>query len=659
MKHPFFAVLLLVATRALAIAAGHLIPDVPNYDQELFPINHEYSQVEPGDCLPVACTMLHGYHDSHGWPRLIPFGGNHVTAEPRKNPDRPYPGNAWGIDTVVRKYKAQLNYQPTSGTCFGSWSTHLANYLGDNLLKVIHHFEPMSAFSREDDDDVSWTRLQSTLNSNLPCVLVIVGLRIPPLVGANDSYKWDIDGSFGPMLELSANHVVCAVGWSDNGGRWIQCNMGWSYAWRTWFNYDSDDDWYVSQIAPGGTPSGEDDDAYEDNDVLTSAREITPGRIEHLRCLDSLFVDGNFQKNYGDWYRIDVAYGQTLAAKISFSHSDGDLDLRVFGPDRKPVGSSEGKLDSESVSVTPSEGGTHYILVYGFQNAINLDYTLTTELEGVIRHAPTLEVPQADTSACGFTARWSPVPGATWYRVEILGPGFPFWEFRQAGAATSLRISDLPAGAVYFCRVSAGNASSLGPASTPIQVTLPGGLNIPPETPLNVSPPDGAAGQMLNVVLKSSAFVDPDGNSHAASQWRVYTGANGELVYDSGAEPGPNTLHEVPDRRLSYSTAYFWQVRHQDRCGAWSPYSLPSTFSTMAAPPATVPTLAPAGFPDGQLKLRIDGAAGGRFMILISSDLENWSPGVVSTLPADGTLLVTDPLTNRASRFYRAVLLSP
>jgi len=131
--------------------------------------------------------MRHGYHDNHGWPRLIPFGGNHVTAKPRENPNRPYLSNAWGIDTVARKYKAQLNYQPASGTCFGSGPTHMANHLGDNLLMVIHRFEPMSTFSREDDDDVSWTRLQSTLSSNLPCVLNSIGLRIPPLVTQNSS----------------------------------------------------------------------------------------------------------------------------------------------------------------------------------------------------------------------------------------------------------------------------------------------------------------------------------------------------------------------------------------------------------------------------------------------------------------------------------------
>jgi len=352
---------------ALCVFACHtleatqtLISGVPNYDQDVFPIDRPYASVERGDCVPVACTMLHGYYDANGWPRLIPYGTNRVSE------------NAWGIDTVVRKYKTQFNYIPESGVnFFTNWSDFLGNPLGDGIVAVTKYFEPSSSFTREDDDWTSWSRIQSYLNASRPCVLAVQPR------GAIDSYKWE--GS-ATLNGLGGGHAVCAVGWSDVGGRWVICNMGWLYTTRAWFNYDSDDDWYISQITPGGSSSGEDDDAYEDNDTIETARSISAGTISNLRCLDTLISNGVFRSSWGDWFKVTASSGQSLSVTTTFTHANGDLDLRVFSPDQTEVGSSTGTGNSESVSVSPTTAGSYYIFVYGSNNAKNQNYSLAVSL---------------------------------------------------------------------------------------------------------------------------------------------------------------------------------------------------------------------------------------------------------------------------------------
>jgi len=358
-----FLVLTLCALPWLtANATQTLISGVPNYDQDVFPIDKPYghdSSTEGGDCVPTACTMLHGYYDANGWPRLIPYGSSAVNQ------------NAWGIDTVVRKYKQQLNYSPQAGTTYYGLLQSLWNVLGNGIVSVTRYFEPSAAFSREDDDWTSWTRVQGYLNASRPCVL----MDWPS--GAIDSYKWE---GYSTLNELGGGHAMCAVGWSDVGGRWVMCNMGWSYAGRGWMNYDGGDDWYLSQITPGGSSSGEDDDAYEDNDTIGTARSISTGTISNLRCLDTLLSGSNYKGSWGDWFKVTASSGQSLSVTTTFTHANGDLDLRVFNPSQTEVGSSTGSGNSESVTASPTTAGSYYIFVYGYNNAKNSSYSLTTSL---------------------------------------------------------------------------------------------------------------------------------------------------------------------------------------------------------------------------------------------------------------------------------------
>lgn len=391
MRIPIFILLCLVFFGIFcdrANASQTLISGVPNYDQDIFPIDNPAS--ESGDCTPVACAMLNGYYDAHGWPRLIPYGSNDVTL------------NAWGIDTVVRKYKAQLGYNPVTGT---PWSliAKLLNVQGNAIVSVVQYFEPNAAFNKQDDDNVSWSQIQSYLNAGHPCVLSVWPAynQFPYYHNFNDGYKWE---GASVTNEIGGGHTVCAVGWSDVSGHWVICNMGWDYIPHAWFNCDSDDDWYISQITPGGFTSGEDDDAYEDNDTIYQAPIIYAGTISNLRCLDTMLDNAYKQYSRGDWYKINVSAGQSLSISTSFTSANGDLDLAVFDPQTHFIVSSEGSGNSENVSVAAATTGYYYIFVYGYNNAKNQNYSLTVSV---------VSPPSAISLSCSAL----PNSGA---------PGFPF-----------------------------------------------------------------------------------------------------------------------------------------------------------------------------------------------------------------------------------------
>lgn len=378
-------------------AAEKLISGVPNYDQDIFPIDQAYSSTERGDCVPAACTMLHGYHDANGWPRLIPYGGNNVSQ------------NAWGIDTAVRKYKVELNYTGggVSGEYFSRWTWLLGLALGNKITAVINYFEPNAAFTREDDDLTNWSRIQTYLNANRPCILAVSpGLVYDP------EYKWE--GS-STINEIPGGHAVCAVGWSDVGGRWVMCNMGWNYTDRAWFNYDGGGDWYISQITPGGSSSGEDDDAYEDNDTVGTARQISTGTITNLRCFDTLLAGSNYKGSWGDWYKVTATSGQSLAITTSFSHANGNLDLRVFTSSQVEVGSSTSSANSEIVSIPSTTAGSYYVFVYGLNNAKNQNYSLTVSLTSgpTIPTVQTLSAADVTTTSARLRGQVTSTGGAS------------------------------------------------------------------------------------------------------------------------------------------------------------------------------------------------------------------------------------------------------
>jgi hypothetical protein len=120
--------------------------------------------------------------------------------------------------------------------------------------------------------------------------------------------------------------------------------------------------------------------------------------------------------------------------------------------------------------------------------------------------------------------------------------------------------------------------------------------NQPPDAPSNVSPENAATIVTVTPTLQSSAFIDPDGDTHAASQWQVSNVAGNYTspVFDSGIDNVNLTSIDVPSGTLVYFTTYYWHVRYQDNSGTWSAWSTGTSFTILdhgpSQPVNTMPT---------------------------------------------------------------------
>jgi hypothetical protein len=107
--------------------------------------------------------------------------------------------------------------------------------------------------------------------------------------------------------------------------------------------------------------------------------------------------------------------------------------------------------------------------------------------------------------------------------------------------------------------------------------------NTQPQTPANSFPANEATNQPLVVQLNASPFSDPEATDfHAATQWIVRYASNQVVAADSGPVSGLSLTNYSP-AGLIEETAFEWQVRYKDGRGAWSEYSAPTRFTTLAS----------------------------------------------------------------------------
>ena len=106
------------------------------------------------------------------------------------------------------------------------------------------------------------------------------------------------------------------------------------------------------------------DDDYEENDTINEAWPLDMGEYQSLCCQDD------------DWFEVVVASNSPLMVTISFSHSAGDLDLKLYDRDLNLVDLSESTGDTESVYAKAGTSEKYFIQIYGYNGATN-HYDLT------------------------------------------------------------------------------------------------------------------------------------------------------------------------------------------------------------------------------------------------------------------------------------------
>ena len=148
-------------------------------------------------------------------------------------------------------------------------------------------------------------------------------------------------------------------------------------------------------------------------------------------------------------------------------------------------------------------------------------------------------------------------------------------EFGQTFSRTFPAIGRYP----YYCQLHGSPGADMAGA---VRVADPLG-NEPPAQPVNGAPQHGATNVSIAPTLTASAFSDPNiDDLHAASQWIVRLVGGDDVVFDSGESAANLTSIVLSD--LMGGTSYTWQLRYKDDRGAWSTYSAPTEFTTVAAP---------------------------------------------------------------------------
>lgn len=82
-----------------------------------------------------------------------------------------------------------------------------------------------------------------------------------------------------------------------------------------------------------------------------------------------------------DWFQFTTLEvgSKEHGVAIEFDDDLGDLDLALFNAAGELLGNSAGFGDVEHISLRDQPAGTYYVQVYGFQNAVNPEYTLTVD----------------------------------------------------------------------------------------------------------------------------------------------------------------------------------------------------------------------------------------------------------------------------------------
>jgi len=90
-----------------------------------------------------------------------------------------------------------------------------------------------------------------------------------------------------------------------------------------------------------------------------------------------------------DIYAVQPEPGDRLDVPARFDHSQGDVDLRLYGPDQEVARTELSFTDNESFSYRVEEGGTHYVEVFSSDREAAW-YSLSVETsgaEGLARYA--------------------------------------------------------------------------------------------------------------------------------------------------------------------------------------------------------------------------------------------------------------------------------
>lgn len=117
------------------------------------------------------------------------------------------------------------------------------------------------------------------------------------------------------------------------------------------------------------------DDTFESNDTSATAKNL--GLVKVVKD-----VTGLAMRDQADWFKFSYTglAGVGSQVQITFTNSQGDIDLKLFDAQGNLVRASTGSGDAETVSLDTLVGGTYYVNAYGFNGATNPSYNLSIDI---------------------------------------------------------------------------------------------------------------------------------------------------------------------------------------------------------------------------------------------------------------------------------------
>lgn len=121
----------------------------------------------------------------------------------------------------------------------------------------------------------------------------------------------------------------------------------------------------------GGSPIAA--DAFEANNSFENASILAPPE-DHTYAGLSIHQSGD-----DDYFRVTASSTGELAFNLQFLNANGDIDLEVYNSARVLVGRSDSVSNSERVAVNAIAGEYYYVHAYGYNGAVNSNYTLLVD----------------------------------------------------------------------------------------------------------------------------------------------------------------------------------------------------------------------------------------------------------------------------------------
>ncbi|MDD1437977.1 PPC domain-containing protein [Dolichospermum sp. ST_sed10] len=253
-------------------------------------------------------------------------------------------------------YELNINapYYIPAGIIPDSYESNNEQSTATSLGSVSQYLSDLNIDSGSDEDWFKITLLTDGTSSNY------VETDFTGSLGDLDLALYQEDGTYITDSATTGDQELISLDGLAAGDYFIQV-YGYSGAINT-YSLETD--------LPTVTITG---DQFEPNNTQLTAKDF--GLISGISQWDNLSIGSSDQ----DWFkfRLGSTGGEGNFLQIAFTHSLGDVDMRLYNASGVEVASSAGVIDEEQISLQGFAAGDYFVKVYGYSSATNPNYSLT------------------------------------------------------------------------------------------------------------------------------------------------------------------------------------------------------------------------------------------------------------------------------------------